>query len=169
MGLGLDSGRAVCQADQVTQTARQVSVDYILGDSIKVEVVGDEIAADKGLDRLRVKLLSLKGSPPFVRAAQAWVEEVSKTGKLPQVNMDGFASLLLGELNQKIKGQFQELEPDSELCHCRGVPAANVDRAIVGGCLTIKAVSRATSAGTSCGTCQPEIQDRIESRLKTVG
>ncbi|CAN5636190.1 hypothetical protein BH10BDE1_BH10BDE1_10900 [soil metagenome] len=77
-------------------------------------------------------------------------------------------AILIRELIQKMRGTFELPYQDVELCHCRAVPTALVDRAIIGGCHTVQSVARMTSAGTSCGTCKPDTESLIAFRLKAL-
>lgn len=79
------------------------------------------------------------------------------------------SSILIRELVLRLRGSFELPYREEELCHCRGVPTAVVDRAIIGGCHTIQSVARMTSAGTSCGTCKPDTESLISFRLKALG
>lgn len=74
-------------------------------------------------------------------------------------------SILLRELVLRLQDRFELPYTEEELCHCRAIPTAVVDRAIVGGCHSIQAVARTTSAGTSCGTCRPDSEKIIRYRL----
>jgi len=76
-------------------------------------------------------------------------------------------ALLVKELLLKIQGQWSFPYPHDELCHCRTVPVAVVDQAIVAGAHTPEAVSRWTSASTACGTCRPEVEKILAYRLGT--
>lgn len=76
------------------------------------------------------------------------------------------SSILLRELILRLRQEFKLPYDETELCHCRAVPTAVVDRAIVSGAHTVQAVARVTSAGTSCGTCKPDTEKLIEYRLR---
>ncbi len=75
------------------------------------------------------------------------------------------SELLLKELLLKIKGQWNFPYQADELCHCRCVPTAIVDQAILAGAHTPEAVSRWTSASTACGTCRSDVEKMINYRL----
>lgn len=83
-------------------------------------------------------------------------------------SLDGkdHVSILLRELVLKLQNRFCLPYQEAELCHCRAVPTAVVDRAIVGGCHSTMAVARTTSAGTSCGTCKLDTELLLAFRLK---
>ena len=78
------------------------------------------------------------------------------------------SSILIRELVLRLRGSFELPYREAELCHCRAVPTAVVDRAIIGGCHTVQSVARMTSAGTSCGTCKPDTESLIAYRLKSL-
>jgi len=75
------------------------------------------------------------------------------------------ASILIRELILKAQGRWEFPYSEEELCHCRGVPLAKVDAAIIAGCKSSASVSRETSAGTSCGSCKPDIEAVLRYRL----
>jgi bacterioferritin-associated ferredoxin len=93
-------------------------------------------------------------------------------GPLAAVPVPGGSShvaLLARELVLRAKGEWADpwvLSEANMICNCRQISAQKIDQAIIGGCHTLDAVSRATSAGTSCGGCRPKIEDRILFRLK---
>lgn len=72
--------------------------------------------------------------------------------------------LLLREFILKARGEWEFPYPEDELCHCRNVPTAVVDRAIMNGAHTGPQVSRLTTASTSCGTCRPDVERLIAYR-----
>ncbi len=78
----------------------------------------------------------------------------------------GHVDLLLREFILKAKNQWQFPTTDSETCHCRQVPTAVIDLAIINGAHTTRQVSRETSASTGCGTCEPQVQKIIDYRLR---
>ena len=73
--------------------------------------------------------------------------------------------LLMRELILRAKGDWDPPFQERELCHCRAVSTAKVDRAIVCGSHSISAIARETSAGTSCGTCRIDSEALISFRL----
>lgn len=79
---------------------------------------------------------------------------------------DGHASMLLREAILRAKGEWDFPYKDEELCHCRAIPTAKVDAAVISGCHTVDAVKRATSASTSCGTCRPDVERVIAYRTR---
>lgn len=78
------------------------------------------------------------------------------------------AELLVRELILKTQGQWAYPYESVELCHCRAIPAEDVDQAIIAGAHTPEKVSRQTSASTACGTCRTDVQKILNYRLKSV-
>jgi bacterioferritin-associated ferredoxin len=76
--------------------------------------------------------------------------------------------LLLRELVLKIKGLWGDAPSDPELCHCRKISQANVERGIILGAHSIEKVRQRTSANTGCGTCMPEIEELLKKYLQPV-
>jgi bacterioferritin-associated ferredoxin len=74
-------------------------------------------------------------------------------------------ALLFRELILRAQGKWQLPYDSEELCHCRAVPTAVVDRAICAGAHTSRQVSEQTSASTACGTCRPDVEAMIKWRL----
>ncbi len=83
---------------------------------------------------------------------------------LPEGN--DHVGLLLREFIMKVRGEWDFPYQDEETCHCRMVPTAVVDHAIVNGAHHAAQVSRETSASTACGTCRPDVQKIIDYRLR---
>ena len=74
-------------------------------------------------------------------------------------------SILFRELFLRARSDWAPPYVDLEICHCRSVPTARVDQAIVCGSHTIQQIARETSAGTSCGTCRSDTESLIRYRL----
>lgn len=77
------------------------------------------------------------------------------------------AELMISEAVLKARGEWKPTFTDEEICHCRGVPLAVVDAAIVCGAHTSEKVSAWTSASTACGTCRPDVESHLRFRLRT--
>jgi len=75
------------------------------------------------------------------------------------------ATILIREIVLKIKGLWNFPYAEAELCHCRAVPTARVDEAIVCGDHRVEDVAENTSAGTACGSCRRDTQRIIDYRL----
>lgn len=107
------------------------------------------------------------GCPELLELVQQWRPRLSGSVRdLPLPEGDGHAVLMLRELILQARGEWSLPYDEDELCHCRAVPTAKVDAAIVGGAHTVKAVSQRTSAGTSCGACKRDIDSLLAYRLK---
>jgi bacterioferritin-associated ferredoxin len=78
----------------------------------------------------------------------------------------GHATLMINEALLKALGEWKYPYQEEELCHCRAIPLAKVDAAIVAGFHTVQEIAEQTSAGTACGSCRPDSQSCIEYRLK---
>jgi bacterioferritin-associated ferredoxin len=74
--------------------------------------------------------------------------------------------LLLTEVIDRLQNKFQIPIADAELCHCRKIPTAVVDEAIVLGAHTPEKVRAWTTASSGCGTCRPDVEKLIDFRLK---
>ncbi len=74
--------------------------------------------------------------------------------------------LLIREAILKLQGRFDFPYKEEELCHCRKVPAAKVDNAIVLGAQTPEKVRAWTTASSGCGTCRPNVETLISFRLR---
>jgi bacterioferritin-associated ferredoxin len=76
--------------------------------------------------------------------------------------------LLIREALDRLRGNFKLPIDDPETCHCRKIPTATVDEAIVLGAHTPEKVTNWTLASTGCGTCRPDVEKLIAYRLKKV-
>lgn len=76
------------------------------------------------------------------------------------------STLLINEALLKIIGKWAYPYKDAELCHCRAIPLAKVDAAIVAGFHTVEEIAEQTSAGTACGSCRSDTQACISYRLR---
>lgn len=129
------------------------------GDQLRLQLVVEN-------DVIRESRLQGIGCPEILRLLSEWRGKF--TGDLQAIELPqgvGHAAMLLRELILKSQGRWQYPYQDEELCHCRAVPTAKVDRAILNGCHTVSSISRQTSAGTSCGTCRPDIEAVLNYRL----
>lgn len=107
------------------------------------------------------------GCPDLLKILQDYRPRLS--GRLSDVAVpegNGHASMLMRELVLRARGEWNFPYAEDELCHCRQVPTAKVDQAILSGCHSVAAVSKATSAGTSCGTCRADIERVLRYRLR---
>lgn len=113
-----------------------------------------------GLEGFRVQVMAL-AAPARVLEGSADFDRLIPTGP-------DHVSILIREIVLRARDQFELPYRDAELCHCRAVPTAVVDRAIVSGCHSVESVAKMTSAGTSCGTCKPDTESLIAYRTKNL-
>ena len=113
----------------------------------------------------RVRLSAL-GCPALLALVIQWRPLFEgKLKDIPYPQGNGHGEILLRELILRARGEWTFPYEEQELCHCRAVPTARVDAAVIGGAHTVEEVSRRTSAGTSCGSCQRDIVRLIACRL----
>lgn len=111
--------------------------------------------------------LEVIGCMELLKLAEKWRPLlIGKIDKVPIPGGRDHASILMRELILKAQGRWKFPYEEEELCHCRGIPTAKVDAAIISGCHTLEAIRAATSANTSCGTCRPDVESVLEYRLK---
>jgi NAD(P)H-nitrite reductase large subunit len=92
-----------------------------------------------------------------------------KQGQLPARPPEGCEphQILLREIVKKARSEWVFPYAQSELCHCRAVPADIVDQAIVYGAHTPEKVSEWTSASTACGSCRFDVEALLRYRLNS--
>lgn len=163
----------------------QVAVEFVLGFAVQNSGAPQAMIVDVKLDSASTSGCSLFEDRllEFCRQIRA-LSDADRVQLLnpdksvgthpPSVALESFyrgldgkdhVSILLRELVLKLQNRFQLPYQEAELCHCRAVPTAVVDRAIVGGCHSTLSVARTTSAGTSCGTCKLDTELLIAYRL----
>lgn len=86
---------------------------------------------------------------------------------LPLPSGNSPAELMIVEALLKLRGEWNPTYTEEELCHCRNVPLAVVDAAIVCGAHTPEKVSAWTAASTQCGTCRPDVEAYLRFRLRS--
>ncbi|MEZ4873190.1 MAG: (2Fe-2S)-binding protein [Bdellovibrionales bacterium] len=74
------------------------------------------------------------------------------------------ADMLIREMVLRLKGEWSPPYTDLNICHCRAIPTAKVDQAIIYGAHTAQTVSKMTSSSTACGTCRPDVELMIKFR-----
>ena len=156
----LDVAPSSCQALGMQTKSEEFLVQVLGGASVRLRRVPGESR--------QLELLEVIGCHRWQAAIQSWFEAQEANGvglSLPMGEQRSVHDLLLAELQTKLRGEWQFPFAEFELCHCRGVPAAVVDRAVLLGSHTRADVSRTTSAGTSCGTCRPDIDAILDYRL----
>lgn len=106
------------------------------------------------------------GGPEFLRLLCEWRPKIQgRLEDLPAPTGRSLGEILLRELILRAKGQWNYPYNEPELCHCRVIPTAIVDAAIVCGAHTPREVSEQTSCSTACGTCRPDVEAMIKYRL----
>lgn len=85
--------------------------------------------------------------------------------KWPLPEGQDHSSLLLREMVLRLRGEWQPVNAEEEVCHCRNISAHTIDQAIIAGARTPEVVTRQTSASAQCGTCRPEVHKMIQYRL----
>lgn len=105
------------------------------------------------------------GCVAFLEQIRALAKTNSNPEQWPVPQAHDHASLLLREFILRVRGEWDFPYKDAETCHCRMVPTAVVDQAIINGAHSTRRVSRETSASTACGTCRPDVQKMIDYRL----
>ena len=139
-------------------------------DNIKVKAGfggRDELELDAETDSGVIRTAKLKGigCPQVLNLISDWRNRLKgPVAELPEPQGTDHASILLRELIQKLKGTWEFPYKEDELCHCRAIPCAVVDAAIVYGADTANKVAVKTSAGTGCGTCRRNTESIIKFR-----
>lgn len=105
------------------------------------------------------------GCHKFLSLIKEWRQHLKSDIKtVPLPKGEDHSAMLLREVIMKAKGEWSYPYKEEEMCHCRSIPAAIVDGAIVSGCHTVEKVGIETSAGTACGTCREDILKSIAYR-----
>jgi nitrite reductase (NADH) large subunit len=73
------------------------------------------------------------------------------------------AELLFPSANGHALPSAAELPDEAQICNCNGVSKRRLLEAVVGGCLSLKALCDSTRAGTGCGSCKPQVQAVLEA------
>ena len=137
---------------------------------ISVSLPGrEELHLNLQLDNDQIVGSQLKGvgSPELLNLLVEWRPKLQ--GSVKEVPLpDGIsaAAILLREVLQKAKGEWDFPVKEEELCHCRAIETKRVDMAVITGAHHPERVSELTSASTACGTCRPDVEAIIEYRLK---
>ena len=105
------------------------------------------------------------GCSEFNHAVELLLKGSLDPKKWPLPKGNDHCSMLIREFVLKCRGEWQIPVEDTEICHCRTVPTAVVDQAIVSGAHSPKIVSQWTTASTACGTCRPDVEKLIAYRL----
>ena len=116
-------------------------------------------------DQQNIQSSQIKAVGPlkFLQLVEEWRSKLSgPLAKVPLPEPNGAGAMILREVLMRAKGEWQAPYDQEQLCHCRSVPTAKVEEAILTGALTTGKVSRLTSASTACGTCMPDVQAMID-------
>lgn len=117
-------------------------------------------------DQILSARLSGVGCREMLALLKEWRPKISgRLAQLPLPQGVTHPEMLLRELLQRAKGEWQPPYHESEICHCRSVATSSVDTAIVLGCHSLEEIRRSTSANTSCGACRPDVESLIAYRL----
>jgi bacterioferritin-associated ferredoxin len=124
-----------------------------------------ELEADAEGGLIRSAKLRGIGCPQVLNLISEWRNRLKgAVAEVPEPSGTDHASILLRELIQKLKGTWEFPYKELELCHCRMIPCAVVDAAIVYGADSANKVAVKTSAGTGCGTCRRNTEAIIKFR-----
>jgi len=122
-----------------------------------------ELDKDQTIRRARVSALGPWSFLQKIAELRANLKGPLKSVPVP-IGSD-LGDLLIREALLRLRGEWSPPYQEEELCHCRAVPTATVDLAIVAGCHSPRKVSAETSASTACGTCRPNVEAMINYRL----
>lgn len=139
----------------------KVKVELDGRDCIEVEYEGESLPPTGKL--LKVSMVGCMEMMDMMQKMKRHFGADIQSWPLPEG--EDHASLLLRELILRLRGEWSFPYAEEELCHCRNIPAHNVDQAVIGGAHSPEVVSRQTSASTACGTCRPQVQKIIDYRL----
>lgn len=152
---------------------KTVSIEFLGRDRAELCFTLDGETAEATIESLQIQG---SGCASFLAGLKAWRQAILAQPKA-QRTLAGIATaipsatehvqMLLREAALKANDSFQLPYSDVELCHCRAVPTAVVDRAILSGVKSVAGIARMTSAGTSCGTCKPDSESLIKFRRQT--
>lgn len=141
-----------------------------MGNTLKIEVFSparDHLELELEIQGDQIVRGSLRGVGclSFLKTLQEWRAKLK--GPLASLEVphgSEHGAILLREAILKAQNKWNFPYADPELCHCRAVPTAKVDAAILAGCHTVTSLMQATSAGTSCGTCRPDLEKVLAYR-----
>jgi bacterioferritin-associated ferredoxin len=124
------------------------------GDEVRLEIEPDGAVFLSGVGCPELLAALAEWRPRWRGPPSAWL--------LPEGA--AHAEMLIREVAQRALGSWAMPLEGEELCHCRAVPAREVDLAVLRGAKTPATVGIATGAGTQCGTCRPDIERAIAYR-----
>lgn len=130
---------------------------------------GDQISmlAQKSDDYLSNVEINIVGKSSFLSLVHEWRPHFGKKiDKIPLPEGASEEALVLKELILRLQDKWEPPYTAEELCHCRLVPTAKVQEAILLGARENQTVGQMTSAGTGCGTCSKDIDAMISYYAK---
>ena len=124
---------------------------------LQLEVSGDTIEKQSW---------QVVGGFDLIQLVQAlYNQNIQRIQDFPEPQGLSSSVLLLKELILRVKGQWVEGDQDMEVCHCRKISEAAIDRAILLGAHNLEKVRKRTSANTGCGACMADVQSLISKRV----
>lgn len=130
---------------------------------------GDEIHLSLQIDGDAIQSCSYKvvGSLQLMHSVHEWYRNLPKNiSSIVLPAGKDMSTLLLREVLCKVKGEWSDGDDDPEICHCRKVAQATIERAIVLGAHNLEKIRKRTSANTGCGACMPDIEELLTKRLR---
>jgi bacterioferritin-associated ferredoxin len=102
------------------------------------------------------------------KALAIWMQSCLQAGQVLEGPLgQDHASMLVREVSLRLRNEFRPPYTEEEICHCRVISTAQVDRAVIAGCQSAREVAGETTASTSCGTCRPDLEAWIRFRYET--
>lgn len=136
---------------------------------IKVEVKDREwLEFNFQIEQGRIKSAKVlaQGCLPLIHAAQKAAQsfEGQNVSDLKWAQTDEHWDQMILEAISRLQGCYELPYKEAELCHCRKVPTAVVNDAILLGAHTPEKVKAWTGASGGCGTCRSDVTNMIEFR-----
>ena len=129
----------------------------------------EELELDLVVENAAIQSLEMKaiGCLDFLNLSQKMKAKLVGpiANLLPPSGID-HSSMIWREMISTIQETWTLPIEDEELCHCRKISTAQVDRAVVYGAHTLEEIRSRTSANTGCGTCKNDVILMIENRKK---
>ncbi|HRK08463.1 MAG TPA: (2Fe-2S)-binding protein [Pseudobdellovibrionaceae bacterium] len=144
---------------------KNIEVDWLGRDQVEIEARWESQTSSPRLQAMELRMAVICSE--VRQALQVWIQDCLRAGQvLEGPEGRGHAEMFVREVSLKLRDQFTPPFAETEMCHCRVVTTAQVDRAVVSGCHSPREVSRATTASTSCGTCRPDVEAWIRFRCE---
>lgn len=143
-----------------------IEVNWPGRDQVELQARWEPQGSSSRLQSLEFRIAVI--CPEVRKVIQVWIEDCLRTGQVQEGPAGrGHAEMFVREVSLRLRDQFTPPFVEAEMCHCRVVTTAQVDRAVVAGCHSAREVSRETTASTSCGTCRPDVEAWIRFRCET--